>query len=229
MDLLADETRVVLVDDDALVRMGLKAMLDGLEEIRVVAEASDGDELPAIVAEHRPHVVLMDLRMKNVDGITATRHLQRTPERPAVIVLTTFDDSELVTSAIRAGAIGFLLKHAPPEDIVRAIGAARQGESLFSPEIAARLVTLVANGIRDETDQSAARERLRHLSAREIQVAQAVAEGKPNAEIATSLALTVPTIKSYISDILSKTTTSNRVQLAVLVHTAKLMDRGERR
>ena len=136
MDHLDDETRVVLVDDDALVRMGLSAMLDGLDGIRVVAEASDGDEVPATVAQHRPHVVLMDLRMKNVDGITATRRLQDAAERPAVIVLTTFDDNELVTSAIGAGAIGFLLKHAPPEDIVRAIGAARRGESLFSPEIA---------------------------------------------------------------------------------------------
>jgi len=227
MDRIADETRVVLVDDDALVRMGLKAMLDGLDGIRVVAEASDGSEVPGIVAEHRPHVVLMDLRMKNTDGITATRHLRPAPEGPAVIVLTTFDDSELVTSAIRAGAIGFLLKHAPPGDIVRAIRAARQGESLFSPEIAAELVTLVADSTRDTADQSAARDRLQHLSAREIQVAQAVAEGKPNAEIAADLALTVPTIKSYISDILSKTATSNRVQLAVLVHTAKLPERGE--
>lgn len=222
MDRIAGETRVLLVDDDALVRIGLKAMLDGLEGIRVVAEASDGDEVPAIVADHRPHVVLMDLRMKSVDGITATRRLQHAAERPAVIVLTTFDDSELVTGAIGAGAIGFLLKHAPPDDIVRAIMAARQGESLFSPEIATRLVALVANSTRDETDQSDARARLQHLSAREIQVAQAVAEGKSNAEIATSLVLTVPTIKSYISDILSKTTTSNRVQLAVLVHLAKL-------
>ncbi len=209
--------------------MGLRAMLDGLEGIRVVAEAADGDEVPAVVVEHRPHVVLMDLRMKNVDGITATRRLQQTVERPAVIVLTTFDDGELVTSAIEAGAIGFLLKHAPPADIVRAIGAARQGKSLLSPEIAARLVTLVAHNTRDQTDQSTARERLRHLSARELQVAQAVAEGKPNAEIASGLALTVPTIKSYISDILGKTATSNRVQLAVLVHTARLPKPNDRR
>lgn len=226
MGRIEDETRVVLVDDDALVRMGLKAMLDGLEGIRVVAEASDGNEVPAIVTEHCPHVVLMDLRMKNVDGITATRRLQHSPERPAVIVLTTFDDSELVTSAIGAGAIGFLLKHAPPDDIVRAIAAARQGESLFSPEIATRLVTFVANSTRDDAEQSAARDRLQNLSAREIQVAQAVAEGKSNAEIAPGLGLTVPTVKSYISDILSKTMTSNRVQLAVLVHTANLPKPG---
>lgn len=227
MERLSEETRVVLVDDDALVRMGLSAMLDGLDGIRVVAEASDGDEVPTTVAEHRPHVVLMDLRMKNVDGITATRRLRDAAERPAVIVLTTFDDSELVTRAIGAGAIGFLLKHAPPEDIVRAIGAARRGESLFSPEIASQLVSLVANNARDTTDQSEARKRLQHLSAREIQVAQAVAEGKSNAEIASSLTLAVPTIKSYVSTILTKTAADNRVQLAVLVHTARFTERDQ--
>lgn len=219
---VAGEIRVLLVDDDALVRMGLRAMLDGLDGIRVVAEAADGSEVPDLVARHRPHVALMDLRMKDVDGITATRRLQQAPERPAVIVLTTFDDGELVTSALGAGAIGFLLKHAPPEDIVRAIRAAHRGESLLSPEIASRLVTLVAGGARDDADRSAAQDRLRHLSARELQVARAVAEGRSNADIAAGLALTVPTIKSYISDILGKTATDNRVQLAVLVHTAKL-------
>ncbi|WP_243837748.1 response regulator transcription factor [Cumulibacter soli] len=216
------ETRVVLVDDDALVRMGLRAMLDGLDGIRIVAEAADGDEVPAAVARHRPHVILMDLRMKRVDGITATGRLQGTAEVPAVIVLTTFDDKELVTRAIRAGAIGFLLKHAPPEDIVRAIVSARRGESLLSPEIASQLVTLVANSTHDLSEQSTARHRLEHLSARELQVARAVAQGKSNAEIAIDLSLTVPTIKSYISTILSKTAAENRVQLAVLIHTAKI-------
>ncbi|UPK75389.1 response regulator transcription factor [Nocardioidaceae bacterium SCSIO 66511] len=219
---MSDETHVVLVDDDDLVRMGLRAMLDGLEGIRVVGEASDGAEVPSVIAARRPHVVLMDLRMKNVDGITATRRLQHVPDRPAVIVLTTFDDNELVTNAIGAGAIGFLLKHAPPEDIVRAIGAARRGESRFSPEIATQLRTIVADSARDTTDQTMARERLHPLSARELQVASAVSEGKSNAEIAAGLSLTMPTIKSYISDILAKTNTSNRVQLAVLIHRARL-------
>lgn len=222
MEPVNNETRVVLVHDDALVRMGLRAMLDGLDNIRVVGEAADGADVPELVAAHRPHVVLMDLRMKHVDGITATRRLQHLPQPPAVIVLTTFDDHELVTNAVGAGAIGFLLKHAPPEDIVRAIGAARRGESLFSPEIATQLRALVVDSARETTDQSTARERLRPLSARELQVAKAVSEGKSNAEIADELLLTTPTIKSYISDIFTKTNTSNRVHLAVLIHTARL-------
>lgn len=224
MGRLGDETRVALVDDDAMVRMGLRAMLDGIDGIHVVAEATDGSEVDALVAQHRPHVVLMDLRMKQTDGIAATRSLQGTPGRPEVIVVTTFEDTDLVTRAIQAGAIGYLLKHAPPEDIVRGIHAARRGESLLSPEIASRLVSLVATSTRDTGDQAAARARLQRLTARETQVAQAVAEGRPNAEIAASLDLTVPTIKSYISTILDKTSTENRVQLAVLVQTANLPD-----
>lgn len=222
MDDLAETTRVVLVDDDALVRMGLRAMLDGVHGIQVVAEASDGGDVPAVVDAHHPQVVLMDLRMKKVDGITATQRLHdRGEEGPAVIVLTTFDDHELVVRAIRAGAVGFLLKHAPPEDIVRAIRSARQGDSMLSPEIARRLLTMVANNTSHDTDRLAARERLQHLSAREIQVATAVADGKSNAEIAAALTLTVPTVKGYISTILSKTASNNRVQLALIVQAAR--------
>lgn len=226
MDAVADPTRVLLVDDDALVRMGLRAMLDGHDGIRVVAEAADGSEVPDLVAAHRPHVVLMDLRMTTVDGITATRRLRAGGAEAAVIVLTTFDDPELVKGALGAGAIGFLLKHAPPGDIVRAIAAARRGESLLSPEIATRLVAMVADDVRGDPDRQAARARLRRLSAREQQVAREVAAGRTNAEIADALGLTVPTIKSYISDVLGKTGTDNRVQLAVLVHTARLAGPG---
>ncbi|MBE1489551.1 response regulator transcription factor [Plantactinospora soyae] len=217
---LAETTRVVLVDDDALVRMGLRAMLDGVQGIRVVAEASDGADVPAVVDAHHPQVVLMDLRMKKVDGITATQRLHDRGNGPAVIVLTTFDEHELVVKALRAGAVGFLLKHAPPEDIVRAIRAARQGNSLLSPEIARRLITMVADGTGHDTDRLAARERLRSLSAREVQVATAVGDGKSNAEIAAALSLTVPTVKGYISTILGKTACNNRVQLALIVQAA---------
>jgi DNA-binding NarL/FixJ family response regulator len=219
---LDETTRVALVDDDALVRMGLRAMLDGVQGIRVVAEASDGDEVPDVVDAHHPQVVLMDLRMKRVDGITATQRLRDRGAGPAVIVLTTFDDHELVVRAIRAGAVGFLLKHAPPEDIVRAIRAARSGESMLSPEIARRIITMVADSTDHDTDRAEARERLRHLSAREIQVATAVADGKSNAQIAADLTLTVPTVKSYLSTIFSKTASDSRVQLALIVQAASL-------
>ncbi|MEU7803151.1 response regulator transcription factor [Micromonospora arborensis] len=219
---LEETTRVALVDDDALVRMGLRAMLDGVQGIHVVAEAPDGADVPAIVDAHHPQVVLMDLRMKKIDGITATQRLHACGEGPAVIVLTTFDDHDLVVRAIRAGAVGFLLKHAPPEDIVRAIRSARQGDSVLSPEIARRLITMVANSASHDTNRLAARERLQRLSAREIQVAAAVADGKSNAEIAAALTLTVPTVKGYISAILSKTASNNRVQLALIVQAAGL-------
>ncbi|WP_327041209.1 response regulator transcription factor [Micromonospora ureilytica] len=219
---LEETTRVALVDDDALVRMGLRAMLDGVQGIQVVAEATDGADVPAIVDAHHPQLVLMDLRMKKIDGITATQRLHDRGDGPAVIVLTTFDDHDLVVRAIRAGAVGFLLKHAPPEDIVRAIRSARQGDSVLSPEIARRLITMVANNTSHDIDRLAARERLHHLSAREIQVATAVADGKSNAEIAAALTLTVATVKGYISAILSKTASNNRVQLALIVQAADL-------
>lgn len=222
MGRLADEIRVALVDDDALVRMGLTAMLDGLPGIRVVGNASDGSEVPALVDEHRPHVVLMDLRMKKIDGVTATRQLRGRADAPAVIVLTTFDDRDLVLKAIQAGAVGYLLKHAPPEHIVQAIRTARLGESALSPEIARHLITLVAGATDRHTERSVARKRLEHLSARELQVAKTVAAGKSNAEIATELALTIPTVKGYVSTLLSKTAAQNRVQLALLVQAADL-------
>jgi DNA-binding NarL/FixJ family response regulator len=200
--------------------MGLRAMLDGVQGIHIVAEAADGSEVPAMVEAHRPQVVLMDLRMKTVDGITATERLRDRRDAPAVIVLTTFDDYDLVARAIQAGAIGYLLKHAPPEDIVRAVRAAQGGGSVLSPEIARRLVDTMAASPGHDPEGRAAQERLRHLSAREIQVATAVSDGKSNAEIAAILELTVPTIKGYISTILTKTATQNRVQLALLVQAA---------
>jgi DNA-binding NarL/FixJ family response regulator len=222
MGTVEDETRVVLVDDDALVLMGLTAMLDGVYGIRVVGAAADGSDVPAVVAANRPDVVLMDLRMKKVDGIEATRALRARGKTPAVIVLTTFNDEDLVAAAIRAGAVGFLLKHAPPEDIVRAIRSARIGESVLSPEIARRLITLVAGSADADAERLAAQARLRRLSARELQVAKAVADGKSNAQIATDLTLTVPTVKGYIGVLFAKTGSENRVQLALIVQAADL-------
>ncbi|MFG2053389.1 response regulator [Micromonospora sp. NPDC048930] len=215
-------TRVALVDDDPLVRMGLRAMLDGVHGIRVVAEAADGSDVPGMVDRHRPHVVLMDLRMKTIDGITATQRLRERGDSPAVVVLTTFDDHDLVARAVRAGAVGYLLKHAPPEDIVRAVRSVRDGGSMLSPEVARRVITMLAADPGHGTHRQAAQQRLQQLSAREIQVATAVADGKSNAEIAADLNLTVPTVKGYISTILSKTATQNRVQLALTVQAANL-------
>src|SRR5215217_7985113 len=136
--------RVLLVDDDALVRSGLRIMLAGAEQIEVVGEASDGREVLGAVDRHRPDVVLMDIRMPELDGIESTRLLRGQPSPPAVIVLTTFDADELVLRALRAGAAGFLLKDTPPAEIVRAIELVHAGDGMLSPAVTRRLIALVA-------------------------------------------------------------------------------------
>ncbi|MYW71006.1 response regulator, partial [Pseudonocardia sp. SID8383] len=149
----ATAIRVLLVDDDPLVRSGLRVMLDGhalpgdgtgpVRRIQVVGDAGDGDEVPAAVAAGRPHVVLMDLRMRRVDGVAATREVTSRPDAPTVVVLTTFDADEHVVRALRAGASGFLLKDAAPEGIVEAVRAAADGDAVLSPAITRRLIGIV--------------------------------------------------------------------------------------
>ena len=207
--------RVLLVDDDALVRSGLRMMLAGAAGIEVVAEAGDGREVLGAVDRHRPDVVLMDIRMPHVDGIAATRLLRAQPRPPAVIVLTTFDADELVLRALRAGAAGFLLKDTAPPEIVRAIELVHAGDGMLSPAVTGRLIALVA---RDGDDRSeAARERLATLSAREREVALAVGRGASNAEIAAELHMSVATVKAHVSKLLAKLDVDNRVQIALLV------------
>lgn len=204
----------MLVDDDPLVRSGLKLMLGGDSGINVVAEADDGDGVLAAVDLHRPDVVLMDIRMNNVDGISATRLLLSQASPPAVLILTTFDADDLVLAALRAGASGFLLKSSPPEDIVRAISTVASGESWLSPGIATQLISLVTAG--PEADHEAI-ERLELLSPRELEVANAVGQGISNQEIATQLHMSVATVKAHVSRLLEKLELDNRVQIALLV------------
>jgi DNA-binding NarL/FixJ family response regulator len=208
--------RVLLVDDDPLVRSGLRMMLSGAPGIEVVAEAGDGREVLGAVDLHRPDVVLMDIRMPEVDGIAATRLLRAQPSPPAVVVLTTFDADELVLRALRAGAAGFLLKDTAPADIVRAIETVHAGDGMLSPAITSRLIALVAAGDRGED----ARERLAALTEREREVALAVGRGASNAEIAAELYMSVATVKAYVSRLLAKLDLDNRVQIALLVHDA---------
>jgi len=210
--------RVLLVDDDALVRSGLRMMLTGAVE--VVGEAEDGREVLAAVDHHRPDVVLMDIRMPQVDGIEATRLLRAQPSPPAVIVLTTFDADELVLRALRAGAAGFLLKDTPPAEIVRAIEHVHAGEGMLSPTVTRRLIALVA-GDGDAADRRRlARAKLETLSAREHEVAMAVGRGASNAEIAGELHMSVATVKAHVSRLLAKLGVENRVQVALLVQDA---------
>jgi DNA-binding NarL/FixJ family response regulator len=213
-------TRVLLVDDDALVRSGLRMMLAGAEGIEVVGEAGDGREVLAAVDRHRPDVVLMDIRMPQLDGIAATHLVRSQPKPPEVIVLTTFDADELVLRALRSGAAGFLLKDTPPTEIVRAIELVHAGESMLSPAVTRRLISLVAGGAGEEDRRERARERLASLSEREREVALAVGRGAANADIAAELHMSVATVKAHVSRVLVKLKAENRVQIALLVQGA---------
>ena len=210
--------RVLLVDDDALVRSGLRIMLAGAANLDVVAEAADGREVLGAVDLHRPDVVLMDIRMPHVDGIAATRLLVAQPDPPAVLVLTTFDADELVLRALQAGAAGFLLKDTPPAEIVRAIELVHAGDGMLSPAVTRRLISMVAGDAGARAEQ--ARDRLATLSPREQDVALAVGRGETNAEIAAALHLSVPTVKAHVSRLLDKLDVDNRVQIALLVQAA---------
>ena len=209
--------RVLIVDDDALVRAALSMMLAGADGIDVVGEASDGDQVGMAADAHQPHVVLMDIRMPRVDGIEATIRLRRRPSPPEVVVLTTFDADELVLRALRAGASGFLLKDTPPDQIVDAVRRVAAGDPMLSPDITRRLIDLVAT---DNSVRERARAALGKLSEREQEVALAVARGGSNADIAAELYMSVATVKSHISSIFTKLGLDNRTQIALLGHDA---------
>nr|WP_200873359.1 response regulator transcription factor [Actinokineospora spheciospongiae] len=211
--------RVLVVDDDPLVRAGLTTMLDGAEGIAVVAEAGDGAEVPAALDAHPVDVVLMDIRMPRVNGIEATRRVRARPGPPEVVVLTTFDADENVLRALRAGASGFLLKDAPPADIVAAVHRVAEGEPVLSPRITRRLMDRVAveAGALDR-----ARAALSTLTAREHEVAVGVGRGLSNAEIAAELGVSTATVKAHLTRVLGKLALGNRTQIALLVHDADL-------
>jgi DNA-binding NarL/FixJ family response regulator len=211
--------RVLVVDDDALVRAGLTMMLDGAPGIAVVGEASDGDQAQAAVDAHAPDVVLMDVRMPRIDGITATKRLRARPRPPEVIVLTTFDTDENVLHALRAGASGFLLKDTPPARIAEAVRQVAAGEPILSPRITRRLMDRVAV---QAGAYAQARATLATLSPRERDVVVAIGQGHGNAEIGARLDMTLATVKSHVSHILTKLGMDNRTQIALLAHDAGL-------
>ena len=209
--------RLLIVDDDDLVRAGLLMMLDGAAGITVVGEAADGDRVPDAIAAHAPDVVLMDLRMPRVDGLTALSRLRSRPRPPEVIVLTTFDSDENVLRALRLGASGFLLKDSPPAAIVEAVQRVAAGEPMLSPGITRRLIDRVSEGA---GAREKARAALDALSPRERDVALAVARGQTNAEIAAGLFMGVPTVKGHVTQVMLKLGVTNRTQVALLVHEA---------
>nr|WP_106326171.1 response regulator transcription factor [Actinoplanes italicus] len=212
--------RVLIVDDDALVRAGLSMILSGDEEVTVVGQAADGSEVPDAVARLDPDVVLMDIRMPGVDGLAATEALRRRPGAPEVLVLTTFDADEFVLRALRAGASGFLLKDTPPGQIRDAVLRVAQGEATLSPSITRQLIAHVAAGTPPE--RGGAEQLLGRLSVREREVALAIAQGRSNAEISGQLHMSVATVKAHVSRVLTKLDLNNRVQVALLVHDAGL-------
>ena len=214
--------RVLLVDDDPLVRSALSLMLGGQSDIDVVGEAPDGEAGVALVGELEPDVVLMDIRMPVMDGLQATQLLQERPSPPSVVVLTTFDADDHVLRAVAAGADGFLLKDPPPGDIVGAIRTVAAGDAMMSPSATRRLVSRLRHLAAGDRASSAG-DRLRILTERELEVAVCVGRGLSNSEIAAELYLSIPTVKSHVSRLLTKLECTNRVQVAMVVHDAGLV------
>ena len=211
--------KVLLVDDDALVRAGLRVILSSAGDINVVAETDDGALAVAAVQQHRPDVVLMDIRMPRMDGITATAALRRLPTPPHVVVLTTFQADEQVVAALRAGASGFLVKDTPPADIITAVRVVAAGDAIVSPSVTRTLLSHFEDSAASERHRVAA-QRLGALTGREREVAAAVGAGSSNAEIAKALFMSEATVKAHVSRLLSKLDVANRVHIAILVHDA---------
>ena len=216
---MSERIRVLVVDDDALVRAGLTMLLAGAGDIEIVGEAADGREVEHAVAEHQPDVVLMDIRMPGMDGLAATEILRGRDRPPEVIVLTTFDADDHVLRALRAGASGFLLKDAPRADLIAAIRIAAAGDALLAPSVTRRLIRHVTGSDGGERRRHA-REQLDRLTEREREVAVAIGRGQSNAEISRELYMSIATVKAHVSRLLEKLEFNNRVQIALLAHDA---------
>lgn len=209
--------RVVLADDQRLVRTGLRMILAIEPDIEVVAEAADGHEAISTCATHRPDVVLMDVRMPGLDGIEATRAITAAEDPPHVLVLTTFDLDEVVYDALRAGAAGFLLKDAPEERLVTAIRVVAEGGSLFAPSVTRRLIAEFAGRPSRSTHD------LSGLSERETEVLLQVARGLSNIEIAKALFVSENTVKTHVARVLMKLGVRDRVQAVVAAYESGLV------
>jgi DNA-binding NarL/FixJ family response regulator len=218
-------TTVLIVDDQALVRGGMRMILEVHPDMEVIAEAADGREAVEAARLRRPDVILMDVRMPNLDGIGATREiLARGSGAPRVLILTTFDLDEYVYDAMKAGASGFLLKNAPPEQLVESVRAVARGEALLAPDITRRLIEHYVSAPRRGSEPSP---RLQELTDRELDVLMLLARGRSNAEIAAALFISEGTVKTHVSRILSKLDLRDRVQAVVLAYETGVVRAGE--
>jgi DNA-binding NarL/FixJ family response regulator len=214
--------RLLLVDDEELVRAGLRMILQSSGDIEVVAEAADGAQAVEQVRRHQPDVVLMDIRMPTMDGLAATRELTALPDPPKIIVLTTFELDEYVHTALQHGAVGFLLKDTPPRDLIQAVRTVSAGNAMLSPTVTKRLLAEFAT--RGGAQALRACKQLEALTEREREVVVAVAQGLSNAEIGKRLFMSEATVKAHVSRVLAKLGMSNRVQAAILAHNAGLLN-----
>ena len=220
---MSSRVRVLLVDDDALVRAGLRMILSSADDLAVVGEAGDGADAVAAVRAHRPDIVLMDVRMPLMDGLAATAAVVALPEPPRVVILTTFGLDQYVFRALEAGASGFLLKDTPPRELVSAVRVIAAGEAMLSPAITRTLIAhFAASGV--DSRRREALNRLRGLTDREREVLVHVAQGCSNAEIGRELFMSESTVKTHVSRVLAKLGSANRVQAAILAHDAGLVD-----
>jgi DNA-binding NarL/FixJ family response regulator len=215
--------RVIVVDDQELVRSGFSVILDAADGIEVVGEAANGEAAIAAVAEHGPDVVLMDIRMPGLDGLAATRQITSQPDPPKIVMLTTFDLDDYVYAALRAGASGFLLKDSPRHDLIAAVRAAAAGDGLLSPSVTRKLIEAFARRP-PETAPSPAQ--LASLTGRERDVLLLLARGRSNAEIAASLFVSEATVKTHVGNVLAKLGLRDRVQAVILAYETGLVVPG---
>lgn len=213
--------RVVIVDDDPMVRTGLRLILGGEPDLDLVGDAGDGRQAMTVVRDMRPDVVLMDIRMPVQDGLTTTELLLDRPSPPRILVLTTFDADDMVLRALRLGARGFLLKDTPPPKMIEAVRAVARGEPVLSPSVAQQVIA--AATARHEPRRAEALEELARLTEREREVAVEVARGASNAEIGERLYMSVATVKANVTRIFAKLGTDNRVLVAMKVRDAGLL------
>ena len=218
--------RVLICDDQALVRAGFRKLLEAEPGIEVVGEAADGEQAVALAQRRAPHVVLMDLRMPRLDGIEATRQiLARATDTPKVLVLTTFRLDEYVYESLRAGASGFLLKDAPPEDLIDAINVVARGDALLDPSITR---DVIEGYVRSGTGAMADPDALSELTPREREVLLNVARGQSNTEIAGGLVISEATVKTHVGNLLMKLRCRDRVQLVIAAYESGLVRTGDR-